>query len=98
MQLHQINQLTYPATLETTWQDSLQAGDQILLIEGGFLRTQQLDVFSNDLKKMIENKEIKLFYLQSDATAYGLSSDIGVALSDEEWVDMTFSADTNISW
>jgi tRNA 2-thiouridine synthesizing protein B len=98
MQLHQINQLAYPATLEATWQDSVNAGDQILLIEEGFLRTQQSDAFSSTLKQMIEKKEIALYYLQSDATAYGLASKIGVSLSDEAWVDMTFSANSNISW
>lgn len=98
MRLHQINQLSYPAALETTWQDSLQAGDQVLLIEEGFLRTQQSNAFSNTLKNMVESKEVTLYYLQSDAAAYGLSSNIGVPLSDEEWVDITFSANANISW
>ncbi|ETX09447.1 hypothetical protein MUS1_08840 [Marinomonas ushuaiensis DSM 15871] len=98
MRLHQINQLAYPSTLETTWQDSVQAGDQILLIEEGFLRTQQPDAFPSALNQLIEKKEIELYYLQSDANAYGLPSNIGIPLSDEEWVDMTFSANTNISW
>ena len=95
MRLHQINQLTYPAALETTWQNSLQVGDHILLIEEGILRTAH---HSEALKKLIDEKQVKLYYLQRDAMAYGLSDVIGVALSDEEWVDITFSADANISW
>ena len=94
MRLHQINQLTYPLTLETTWQNSLQIGDQILLIEEGILRTTH---HSDALKKLITEKQIALYYLKSDAMAYGLLPTIGNALSDEEWVDITFSADANIS-
>lgn len=95
MRLHQINQLTYPLVLEATWQNSLQSGDRILLIEEGFLRTTH---HSDALEKLIDEKQIELYYLQSDAMAYGLLPTLGSALSDEEWVDITFSADANISW
>ncbi|MFQ3187155.1 MAG: tRNA 2-thiouridine synthesizing protein B, partial [Marinomonas primoryensis] len=47
---------------------------------------------------LITEKQIALYYLKSDAMAYGLLPTIGNALSDEEWVDITFSADANISW
>jgi tRNA 2-thiouridine synthesizing protein B len=95
MRLHQINQLTYPEPLETTWQNSVQTGDSILLIEESILRAlHQI----NALSALITEKQITLYYLQSDATAYGLSPSIGTALSDEEWVDITFSAEANISW
>ncbi|NLQ16701.1 hypothetical protein HGG82_03550 [Marinomonas sp. M1K-6] len=95
MQLHQINQLDYPATLETTWQNSLQSGDQILLIEAGILRIIQ---HADAMQKLIAEKNITLYYLQSDATAYGLSPNLGTALSDEKWVELTFAAKANISW
>ncbi|RBP83581.1 hypothetical protein EBI01_07560 [Marinomonas rhizomae] len=95
MQLHQINQLDYPATLEATWQNSLQTGDQILLIEDGFLRTIHQ---ANAMQTLMKEKQVEFYYLQSDATAYGLSPKLGIPLSDEEWVDLTFSAETNISW
>ncbi|QUX96678.1 hypothetical protein C0J08_15305 [Marinomonas sp. CT5] len=95
MRLHQINQLEYPATFETTWQNSVQAGDQILLIEEGFLR---LVHHANALQQLTKEKTAEVYYLQSDATAYGLSPQFGQALSDEEWVELTFSAEANISW
>ncbi|WP_421854723.1 DsrH/TusB family sulfur metabolism protein [Marinomonas sp.] len=95
MRLHQINQLDYPAALETTWQNSLLAGDQILLIEEGFLKLIQQ---ASTMQTLIETKQAKLYYLQSDAIAYGLSPKLGTALSDEEWVDLTFAAEANISW
>jgi len=95
MRIHQINQLDYPATLEVMWQNSLQTGDQILLIEEGILRTMH---HTEALKKLIEEKQVTCYYLQSDAMAYGLPHTIGTALSDEEWVNITFSADANISW
>ncbi|MBJ7536662.1 DsrH/TusB family sulfur metabolism protein [Marinomonas transparens] len=94
MQLHQINQLAYSSDLESLWQDSLQAGDSLLLIEDGILRTNNI----NDLRTLIESKKVSLYYLQSDADAYGLSPTIGTALSDSEWVDITLSAQSNISW
>ncbi|MCW8356819.1 MULTISPECIES: DsrH/TusB family sulfur metabolism protein [Marinomonas] len=95
MRLHQINQLDYPATLEATWQNSVQAGDQILLIEEGFLRTIQQ---TSLIQTLINAKQAELYYLKSDAAAYGLSPKLGIALSDEEWVELTFSAESNISW
>ena len=95
MRLHQINQLDYPATLEATWQNSLQAGDQILLLEDGFLR---LIHQTNALQQLVEEKKATVYYLQSDATAFGLSPQLGQALTDEEWVDLTFAAEANISW
>lgn len=95
MRLHQINKLDYPVTLETTWQNSLQAGDQILLVEDGFLRSIQ---HTDTMQTLIEEKQVTLYYLQSDATAYGLSPKVGIALTDEEWVELTFAADANISW
>jgi tRNA 2-thiouridine synthesizing protein B len=95
MRLHQINQLDYPTTLETTWQNSVQTGDQILLIEEGFLRLIQ---HTNAIQTLAEEKQAELYYLQSDAKAYGLSSNLGTALSEEEWVDLTFAAEANISW
>lgn len=95
MTLHQINQLTYTADLEATWQNSLKAGDQILLIEEGVLRTNQ---HKSQLETLIEKQNIEIFYLQSDVNAYGLTPSIGKSLSDEEWVELTFSAQANISW
>ncbi|PYF84057.1 tRNA 2-thiouridine synthesizing protein B [Marinomonas alcarazii] len=95
MRLHQINQLDYPASLETTWQNSLQAGDQVLLIEDGFLKSIQ---YAEKMQTLIKEKEITLYYLQSDVAAYGLSPTVGVALTDEEWVELTFAAEANISW
>ncbi|MBD5769952.1 DsrH/TusB family sulfur metabolism protein [Marinomonas colpomeniae] len=95
MTLHQINQLAYTVDLEETWQNSLQTGDQILLIEEGILRTTQ---HSNSFKILIDKKNIEIFYLQSDVKAYGLTPKIGISLSDEEWVELTFSAQANISW
>ena len=95
MRLHQRNQLDYPATLEATWQNSVQTGDQILLIEEGFLRTiQQTSV----LQTLINAKQAELYYLKSDATAYGLSPKLGIALPDEDWVELTFSAASTFSW
>jgi tRNA 2-thiouridine synthesizing protein B len=95
MRLHQINQLTYPEPLESTWQNSLQTDDQILLIESGILRIVQN---TDALQKLIDAKNTQLFYLQSDAIAYGLSPSIGIGLSDKEWVNLTFNAEANISW
>lgn len=95
MRLHQINKLDYPAALETTWQSSLQAGDQILLIEDGFLKSIQ---YVNAMQTLTKEKKVALYYLQSDATAYGLSPKVGIALTDEEWVELTFAAEANISW
>lgn len=95
MRLHQINQLDYSATLEATWQNSLQTGDQILLIEEGFLKLIQQ---ASTMQTLIEAKQAELYYLQSDAVAYGLSPTLGTALSDEEWVNLTFAAEANISW
>lgn len=95
MTLHQINQLSYPLSTETTWQDCLQTGDQILLIEEGILRTQQNKV---ELETLLANKQVSLYYLQADANAYGINPAIGEALSEEQWVNITFSAEKNISW
>lgn len=95
MQLHQINQLSYSTDLEMTWQNSLKEGDQVLLIEEGILRTTQT---LEALQQLSQAKQVEVFYLQSDATAYGLSPKIGKALSDEEWIDLTFSATSNITW
>jgi len=95
MRLHQINQLDYYVTLEKMWQNSLQAGDQILLIENGFLRIIQQ---TNAMQTLLEKTSTELYYLQSDAQAYGLTPKLGTALSDDEWVDLTFAADANISW
>ncbi|UTV98500.1 hypothetical protein KDW99_14725 [Marinomonas rhizomae] len=95
MRLHQINQLDYPAALETTWQNSVQSGDQILLIEEGFLRLIQ---HTSTLQTLLEKTQAEFYYLQSDATAYGLSPKLGTALSEEEWVELTFNAEANISW
>jgi tRNA 2-thiouridine synthesizing protein B len=95
MRLHQINQLAYSTKLETTWQNSLKAEDQVLLIEEGILRIHQN---TTELQALSQAKQVKLYYLQSDATAYGLAPTIGIALSDEEWVEMAFSATANITW
>ena len=95
MRLHQINQLTYPEPLESTWQNSLQTNDQVLLIESGILRTVQN---AATLQIAIETKNTQLYYLQSDAVAYGISPKIGIGLSDQEWVDLTFASEANISW
>ncbi|MBR7888343.1 hypothetical protein J9B83_05240 [Marinomonas sp. A79] len=95
MRLHQINQLDYPASVEANWQNSLQDGDHILFIEAGILRlVHQV----NTVKALIDGKNIEVYYLQSDAVAYGLSPNIGTALSDEDWVNTTFNAEANISW
>ncbi|MCV2401298.1 hypothetical protein OFY17_00250 [Marinomonas sp. C2222] len=95
MTLHQINRLAYPLSTETTWQDCLQIGDQILLIEEGILRTQQNKV---ELEALLASKQVTLYYLQADADAYGIIPSIGEALSEEQWVDTTLSAEKNISW
>ena len=95
MTLHQINQLSYSTELENIWQNGLKKGDQLLLIEEGVLRLSQNH---SQLQSLIETRGIELFYLQSDAVAYGLTSSLGRMLSDEEWVQTTFSADAIISW
>ncbi|MCB5160799.1 DsrH/TusB family sulfur relay protein [Marinomonas algarum] len=95
MQLHQINQSEYPVSLETLWQNSLQVGDQVMLIEEGVLRLTQ---DSQAMQTLIKEKNVTLYYLQSDALAYGLSPSIGTPLSDAEWVTLTFQAEKNISW
>ncbi|MEO9275789.1 DsrH/TusB family sulfur metabolism protein [Marinomonas sp. 5E14-1] len=95
MTLHQINQLSYPTELESIWQNGLKKGDQLLLIEEGILRLSQ---DHSQLKSLIETKGIELLYLQSDAVAYGLTPSLGNILSDEEWVQTTFSANAIISW
>lgn len=95
MQLHQINQLAYPSDIEQTWRNALQLGDSVLLLEEAVLRsTAQHGI----LEALIEAKQLSLFYLQSDALAYGVTPTLGTALSDEEWVTITLSADANISW
>lgn len=95
MRLHQINQLDYPETIEASWQNSLQSGDQIVLIESGILRLVQ---HSNMMQTLLDDKNIALYYLQNDATAYGLSPKIGTPLTDEEWVTLTYHANTHLSW
>lgn len=95
MRLHQVNQLSYSADLERTWQNSLNEGDQVLLIEEAILRTVQTPKI---LEQLSQTKKLRVFYLHSDAVTYGVSPKIGKALSDEEWVDLTFAATSNISW
>ena len=95
MQLHQLNKLFDSSDVENIWINALNAGDQILLIEDGILRYQ----FQNStLKTLIDKKGIALFYLTSDAFAYGIKPTIGTGLSDAEWVDITLAAASNISW
>lgn len=95
MQLHQINQLDYPHTIESCWQNGLQVGDQIVLIESGLLRLTQ---HSKAMNALSDAKGVTLYYLQSDANAYGVFPSIGTPLTDEEWVTLTFNAETHISW
>lgn len=95
MQLHQLNQHTYSETIEETWQHSLQKGDTLVLIEEAILRTIHQKKL---LKSLIEKQGISLYYLQADAQAYGLTPDIGSALDDAQWVEITLCADSNISW
>lgn len=95
MQLYQLNQHSYPESIENTWQHSLQKKDVVILIEEAILRTVSQKKL---LKALIEDKGITLYYLQADAQAYGMSPSIGKALDDEQWADITLSADANISW
>ncbi|MEL0638139.1 MULTISPECIES: DsrH/TusB family sulfur metabolism protein [Marinomonas] len=95
MQLHQLNQLAYPNDIEQTWINSLKIGDTLCLIEEAILRCQTQH---DTLKALIEQKDISLFYLKSDTLAYGVNPTLGTALSDDEWVHMTLTSDTNISW
>lgn len=95
MQLHQINKLSYSASVETLWPNALQAGDVILLIEEAILRTQTQ---AKALTALCQEKDVSLRYLSSDVLAYGIQPTIGHALTDEEWVETTLSAESNISW
>lgn len=95
MQIHQINQLSYPGTLEKNWQDSLHEGDVILLIEDGILR---LAIKPETISRLLQQKQVSLYFLESDAIAYGLSPDIGTRLSDKEWVDIALYTSSIISW
>lgn len=93
MTLNQLNKYAYSGDLETLWQNSLQAGDAILLIEEAILRLQ-----STQFITWQKQNNIPVYYLESDAQAYGLTPNIGTPLSDEQWVDTTLSADKHISW
>ncbi|AEF54034.1 DsrH/TusB family sulfur metabolism protein [Marinomonas posidonica] len=95
MTLHQINQLSYSNDTESLWQQSLKQGDAVLLIEEAILRLTQ--VHSTHMTSL-EEKHIRLYYLQRDAEAYGIEPSLGQALSDTEWVELTFSAPSHISW
>jgi len=95
MQLHQLNQLAYPSTIEDAWINSIHPGDTILLIEEAILRCQ---IQHHSLRETIESKDALLFYLESDALAYGINPRLGTALTNEEWVNITLTADSNISW
>lgn len=96
MRLHQINQLTYPTDIEQAWRHAIQTGDTLLLLEEAILRSTTGQEAM--LTSLINEKAIALCYLQSDARAYGVNPTIGTALNDEEWVKLTLSADSNISW
>lgn len=93
MTLNQLNKYAYSGNLETLWQNSLQAGDAILLIEEAILRLQSAQFISWQ-----KQNNIPVYYLESDAQAYGLTPSIGTSLSDEQWVDTTLSANKHISW
>ncbi|BFM49113.1 DsrH/TusB family sulfur metabolism protein [Marinomonas sp. THO17] len=95
MTLHQINQLAYPGDTESLWQQSLGHGDAIIFIEEACLRLQQMD--TNWLQKLTA-QSIHLYYLHKDALAYGIQPKWGKALSDTEWVELTFSANKHVSW
>ncbi|MEO9655606.1 DsrH/TusB family sulfur metabolism protein [Marinomonas sp.] len=93
MTLLQLNKYAYSAELEALWQQSLQPGDAIMLIEEAILRLQ-----SPPFLAWLESKNIPLYFLQSDAEAYGLEPDAGTPISEMEWVDTTLAADRHISW
>ncbi|REG86748.1 tRNA 2-thiouridine synthesizing protein B [Marinomonas pollencensis] len=86
----------YPVDIEQTWHHALQVGDALLLLEEAILRctTEQQAM----LASLVAEKSLCLYYLQSDALAYGVDPAIGTALNDQEWVTLTLSADANISW
>jgi len=95
MTLHQINQLSYSSNTESLWQRSLKQGDSVLLIEEAILRLTP--PHSTHLQSL-EEKHIRLYYLQRDAKGYGVQPSLGEAISDTEWVELTFSASSHISW
>ena len=95
MTLHQINQLAYSGETETLWQQSLRNGDAIVFIEEACLRLPQVTA---DWLETLAKQSIELYFLQKDADTYGIEPDYGTALSDTEWVELTFSANKLISW
>ncbi|WP_394178406.1 DsrH/TusB family sulfur metabolism protein [Marinomonas posidonica] len=95
MTLHQINQLSYTNNTESLWQQSLKQGDAVLLIEEAILRLTQPH---STPMTLLEENHICLYYLQRDAEGYGVQPSLGKALSDTEWVELTFFASSHISW
>ncbi|MGR0277749.1 DsrH/TusB family sulfur metabolism protein [Marinomonas dokdonensis] len=93
MTLFQLNKYAYSAELEALWQSSLQPDDAIMLIEEAIMRLQ-----SPPFLAWLESKSIPLYYLQSDAEAYGLEPQAGTPLTEIEWVETTLAADKHISW
>ena len=94
MKLYQINQSSYPASVEYDWQATLENGDAIILIESGVLRCAQ-DV--EKLNALIE-KGVQIFLRQQDLQGYGLSSTLGKAISDVQWVSLTTQYTKIVSW
>lgn len=94
MKLYQINQSAYSHAVERDWTETLKNGDAVILIESGVLRCIQ---DSEKLNALIA-QDIKIFLRQQDLKGYGLTSNIGHAITDAEWVSLTSQYSKIVSW
>ncbi|CUB02546.1 DsrH/TusB family sulfur relay protein [Marinomonas fungiae] len=94
MKLYQVNQYQYPKSVEDDWINSLSAGDAVLLLEAGVLRALSQPKLFNTLQE----KQVKLFWRQTDLKAYGIQAITGEAISDLEWVELTQEYSKIVAW
>lgn len=94
MKLYQINQSQYPNSVEQDWQASLKQGDAVLFLETGVMRA----LLQPDTLTGLQDKQIKVFVRQADLSAYGIESNIGEAISDLQWVELTQQYSKIVSW
>lgn len=94
MKLYQINQSSYPATVENDWQQSLTAGDAVFFFESGILRAVQ----EKNTIDALNQRGILVFYRQRDLEGYGIKPMVGHGISDNEWVALTARSHSIVSW
>ncbi|SBS26747.1 Protein TusB [Marinomonas aquimarina] len=94
MKLYQINQSQYPSSVEEDWLGSLTAGDAVLLLEAGVMRA----LSQPTTLAALQDQQIKVCFRQTDLDAYGIQANIGVAISDLKWVELTQQYSKIVSW